>query len=461
MEPISINEITKAVNGELLSSTENFEINHINTNSKNIDKNSLFVPIVGEHFDAHEFITDAFNSGSLATFTEKQIPMNSLTDNKAIIKVNNSLEALQKFAAWYRSKLKTTVVSVTGSVGKTSTKEMIYCAISQKHNVLKTFGNQNSQIGVPLTIFNIEKKHEFAVVEMGMSEFDEMQRISNVAKPNFCVITNIGISHIENLKSKENILKEKLHAADYIGEKGILFLNGDDPILLQHYKDNRSDNFILFGENEHCQYRATEAISDGIFTEFKLICPFCQTKVKLPAIGRHNIKNALAAIAVALNLGLDIEEIKKGLLKYENPKMRQQIYNVKGITIIDDSYNASPDSIKSGIDVLKSIKAKRCIIVVADMLELGEFSENAHFELGQYIAKKKLDYAVCIGKFANNISDGINTISNKTDVKISKDNKQAYCILKSILKDGDAVLVKGSRAMHTEQIVNYLLNDFS
>ncbi len=457
MDEIFINDIVMAVEGKLLYSAENLKIKHISTNSKDIKENTLFVPIVGKRFDAHEFIEDVFKEGAVATFVQKDINISN-KENKAVIKVKDTLKALQQLATWYRHRLiKTKIIAVSGSVGKTSTKEIISCAISQKHKVLKTSGNQNSQIGVPLTIFNIEQSHDFAVVEMGMSEFGEMQRISDIVKADFCVISNIGLSHIENLKTQENILKEKLHAADYIDENGKLFLNGDDPILLEYYRQEKNKNCILFGENEQCEYKASDISSSETSTTFTLSCPCATTQIEIPSVGKHNVKNALAAIAVASSLGIDIEEIKEGLSLYKSPKMRQEIHRANGITIIDDSYNASPDSAKSGIDVLKTIKANRYIVLLADMLELGEFADVAHFQLGKYIAENNIDHAICIGKFSHQIKKGIESCVDKTDVQICNSNKEAYKAIKNILKQGDAVLVKGSRGMHTEEIVNDLL----
>lgn len=458
MQAIKLNYILKAVDGDLIQEGKEKTINHVVTNSKEIKEGSLFVPIVGEHFDAHDFIQSAFESGAVASFASKEIDLSKISSDKTIIKVHDTKLALQALATWYRENLKLPIIAVTGSVGKTSTKEMIAAAISKNHKVLKTKGNQNSQIGVPLTIFNIENFHDFAVVEMGMSEFGEMERIAKVAKPNFCVITNIGISHIENLKTKENILKEKLNAANYIGKDGILFLNADDELLLNYYNENKyKKKIILFGENKISNYRAYDTIAYEDKTKFKLRCPYGEFNLEIPTIGKHNVTNALAAIAVAFNLGLNINEIQQGLLSYKSLKMRQEIYKKNSITIIDDSYNASPDSFKSGINVLNSIKANRKVLVVADMLELGELSNKAHFDIGVLAAKNNINCIFAIGKFANFVCDGAKETNKSTETIKCENNTEAYEQLKQYLKPNDAVLIKGSRGMHTDEIVKKLL----
>ncbi len=455
MESFLLSDVIKAVDGKILYQFEDTRIIHVTTNSREVKKGSLFVPIVGNRCDAHDFIAAAFKNGAVACFTERD---NLDFNNKNLIKVENTCSALQNLASWYRSKITNPIISVTGSVGKTSTKEMLAAAFSAKHNVLKTFGNQNSQIGVPLTIFNIEKKHDFSIVEMGISEFDEMEKISKVAKANYSVITNIGISHIENLGTQNNILLEKLHSADYIGKNGKLFLNGDDPLLFSYYDSANDNRYILFGTSPHCHYMAKNILSNKHSTEFELVYPGGSTMVLLPTIGKHNVINATAAISVAHCLGLDLQEIKQGISEYETPKMRQKIHKKNNLTIIDDSYNASPDSIKSGIEVLNKTKKNRTIMVIADMLELGKLSEQEHFKIGLHIAENEIDFAVCIGNYSKYISKGIEEKNICTSIKIAENNFEAYEYLRKILQPYDTILVKGSRGMKTDEIVNNLLN---
>ena len=457
MKSLSIRDIVNAVSGELLCGNENQLISSIVTDSKKVINNSLFVPIKGEKVDAHKFINDAFKLGAKATFTQyKNLASNSGT----YILVEDSKKALQKLASFYRDKFNVPVIGITGSVGKTTTKEMVACALSYGGKVMKTKGNQNSQIGLPLTLFRLEDDDDFAVVEMGMSEFGEMQRLAKVAKVNRAIITNIGISHIENLKTQENIRNEKLHIIDCFNKNDTLFLNGNDPLL--HALEGALDvKTVFFGTEEFCDYRAVNITSTETSTEFTLVSEKYNTKVSIPTIGMHNVFNALASIAVAVDVGLDIDTILEGLNTFKQPDMRQQINRTGYITLIDDSYNASPDSIKSGINVLKTIqKNNRSIAVIGDMLELGEHSYHAHSALGEYLAEKNIDIVVTIGNESKAIVDGVKSKSQNIIAKSFNSNCEAIDYLDQIIKKNDTLIVKGSRGMHTDEIVNYLLENY-
>ncbi|MDQ5984103.1 MAG: UDP-N-acetylmuramoyl-tripeptide--D-alanyl-D-alanine ligase [Eubacteriales bacterium SKADARSKE-1] len=468
MENLTIDEIIKATKGKLLCDNSNSlhaQIESITTNSREMGKNALFIPLHGEKIDAHKFIDNAFSNGAIATLTDEH---DSVDSNKIYISVNNTLTALHDLAAYYRRKFFMPVVGITGSVGKTSTKEMISCALSSEFNVLKTTGNFNGQIGLPLTIFNLEKSHNVAVVEMGVSEFDEMKTLSNIALPTFAVMTNIGVTHIENFKSRDNILKEKFHITNSLDEKSILFVNTDDEYLSSISKEQKF-KVVTFGIDKKCDFKAENIKVDGQNTNFELNFNGKQETIKIPVIGKHNVYNALAAIAVGVNLGISIEKLKDALLLYKTLNMRQCIYSVNfdfeknqsklsengNIKLIDDSYNANPDSMRSAIEVLKLVGEKgRKVAVLADMLELGEESENLHFELGKFIAKNKIDVLITIGKEAINIAKGASGEINSTSVYSFHTNEKASEKLKEILQPKDTILIKGSRGMHTEEIVN-------
>lgn len=473
MEELSVKEIVKAVKGALLCGDENTIISDVITNSKEITRGNLFIPIKGARFDAHDFIKSAFENGAYATLTEKD----EFDKNLGVyIKVKNTRDAFQHLAAYYRSKFDIPIIGVTGSVGKTSTKEMIAAALFKYGNIMKTKGNLNSQIGVPMTIFQLNKEHDAAVVEMGISEPGEMDRISFVVKPNRAVITNIGISHIENLKTRENILKEKLNIAKYIkSSSGRLYLNGNDPVVkkesgkfydflenLEQNQDFRRDCVIYYGTDNFCDYKATDIRTVDYKTEFVLQCKHYKGKVVIPCIGIHNVYNALAAIAIAYDLGLNIDEIQSGLLTYKAMAMRQQIYKLKDINLIDDSYNASPDSMKSGIDVLVQLKGNnRGIAVLADMLELGTESKKAHFDLGKYIVEKKIEVVITVGNESKEIVNGIKAYGANALTKSFLSNEEASDYLKTIINKSDNILVKGSRGMHADEIAKELLNEYS
>lgn len=459
MEPINISEILEATNGTLISGNTDETITSVCVDSRKCKKKSLFIPLEGVNSDGHEFIKDAFNLGASVSLVQKG---HEIKDNPgcSLIEVDSTRKALGDLAKYYRHKFNIPIIGVSGSVGKTTTKEMIFAALSESMNVLKTQSNYNGQIGLPLTIFNIDSSHQAAVVEMGVSEFGEMERLSEIADIDIGVITNIGVSHIENFKSIQNTCNEKIKMINK--KSGILYLNGDSPLLSDPAVKSVHENVVYFGLNGNYPYKCEDIYSDNYETHFTLVTSEFREPITIPCLGIHNVYNALAAIAVALGMGVHIEDIKKGLLKFKNVNMRQQIFDLNGITLIDDSYNASPDSVKSSVSVLKNLlREGRNIIVIADMLELGEKSHDIHFETGRYIAIEGINVLVTIGENAKYLSDGAKS-SNQDIISMHCENNSEACeFLDENLSDGDKILVKGSRGMHTEEISNYLKNKFS
>lgn len=454
---ITIKEIINAVNGKLLCGDENSTITDIQYDSREVKSGALFVPIIGENVDAHKFISQCFESGAGASFTQYE----NTEKNGALIYVNDTKKALQDLASWYRDKFSCPIIGITGSVGKTTTKEMIYSALATKLNVMKTKGNQNSQIGLPITVFNIKEENDCAVIEMGMSMFGEMEKLADIAKPNYAVMTNIGVSHIENLKTQENILKEKINIAKHFDNNSILFVNGDDEYL-KKASDYTSAKIVTFGISENCDYRAENISYTNNSAVFTMINGNEKETVELNVIGKHNVLNALAAFAVGHCMGVDTQSIKIGLKGYNPPPLRQQIHKLEsGITVIDDSYNASPDSVRSAVNVLASINNNgRKIAVLADMLELGDIAVSEHIKIGEYLAENNIDIAVTVGDLAENIAKGFESIKKNIAAKSFVSNKDAYLYIKSVIKNGDTILIKGSRGMKTDEIVKNILNDF-
>ena len=449
MEQLSAKEIASAVKGELIG-PESAIVTSVTTNSKEVKKNSLFVPIKGEKVDAHDFIDEAFRNGASVSFTEKSQIDNLQTGT--YIKVENSICALQRLGEYYRSKFTIPVIGVTGSVGKTSTKEMISCVLSEKFNVQKTNANFNGQIGVPLTVFNIDKKTEVAVIEMGVSQFGEMERISRIAKPNICVINNIGISHIENFHTQKNILTQKLHIADYLSKKDLLIINGDDKILSEF--DFSNYNAVSFGMTKNCDCVASNIEIQNEHTKFLVKYKDLEMQVKIPVIGLHHVYNALASIIIAREACIDADVIKRGLMNFKVPSMRQQVYKFGDVDIIDDSYNASPDSMKSAIDLLKILsKGKPSVAVLADMLELGEKAKDSHVEIGKYAAENDVDVLITVGELSKNMGLGVN---NKVKVKSFMSTKQAAEYIAENFLSKCSILIKGSRGMKMDYIVKYI-----
>ncbi|MDF2609713.1 MAG: UDP-N-acetylmuramoylalanyl-D-glutamyl-2,6-diaminopimelate--D-alanyl-D-alanyl ligase [Lachnospiraceae bacterium] len=496
MDELSIKEIVAAVDGELLCGDENVRITSVSTNSNSIEPGALFVPIVGERVDAHDYIDSAFAHGAIACFTSRH---ESMRGSQAYIKVKDTIEALQMLGAYYRNRFTLPVVGITGSVGKTTTKEMIAAALATKYNVLKTDGNMNSQIGLPLMMFRIHSEHEIAVIEMGMSEVGEMAKLTLVAKPEVAVMTNIGVSHIGQLKTRENIRKEKLNIINSFGKDSVLFVNGDDNLLneinetakgyisnkesnlsSEIYKDKENSHFsanidisetsrdklieakvVAFGTTPLCDYRAENIRTIEGKTHFTLRNGKDDgEEIILSVLGIHNVNNALAALAVASHYGIPASVSKLGLYDYRPIAMRGQIKEINDIKIIDDSYNASPDSMKGGIQILLEMDGvTRRIAVLADVLELGEISYQCHYEVGAYIAEHKVDEVVTIGTEAAAIAKAIQDKGAQIITNSFTNNQEAITYLKNNLKAGDGVFIKGSRYMRTDEIVKALLED--
>ena len=442
---VKVSDIAAAAEGKLLCGDENTVITSFITDSREARAGAMFVPIRGERADGHSYIPAVLEGPAAAAFTDHEIPLGE----KPLVLVKDCREALQRAAAWYRDQFAIPIVGITGSVGKTTAKEMVAQALSAQFRVLKTAGNQNSQVGVPITVCGLRKDHTAAVVEMGVSMPGEMARIAGVVKPTCAVMTNIGVSHIEFMKTRENILAEKARIADYLPPDGALFVNGDDD-LLPTLKETMGSRVVTFGLGPTCDWRAfglNEADKGTFFT--------CQspagerTELFVPAAGEHNVRNALCAMAVARYLGVPAGDVVRAISAYKAPAMRQQMVEANGLLIIDDSYNASPDSMRSAIDVLSTrpVTGKRAA-VLADMLELGDFSQQGHYQVGQYAKERGVELLVAVGPLSREIAAGYGE-----GARWFATNQEASAFLRDALRPGDAVLVKGSRGMKTDEIV--------
>lgn len=474
MKPIQISDIVKAAGGILLCGDDKKMVTSVCINSREITEGALFVPLIGEKVDAHRFIEMAFEKGAAAVFTSEHKTCEDSMKERAFIQVEDTKKALQDFATYYRSQFSLPVIGVTGSVGKTTTKEMIAAALETKYKVLKTEGNKNSQIGLSLMMFEIEEDTQIAVIEMGMSEEGEMKRLAEIARPETAVMTNIGVSHIGQLGSKENIRREKLAIINACKEGGMLYLNADDELLEQVGKEEISMSpqseealkhmqCVYYGISEKADVRAEKIKTRGEETFFDFVYQGKKEPVILSVPGMHNVRNALTALAVAMQYGIEAGAAKEGLKIYKPIAMRGQIYENNGIKIIDDTYNASPDSMKSGIDVLLTLTdRKRRITVFGDVLELGSVSYECHYEVGVYLSSKeternKIDYLVTVGEEAKTIAKAVKERSRSIVAESFDDNAEAVSYLKKILCPGDGILIKGSRGMHMEDIVNALI----
>lgn len=455
MQNFCVRDIVNATKGTLLCGDIDREVCNVSTDSNNIPGKTLFVPIIGERVDAHKFIDSAINNGAVAVFTSEH---DEMSGDVPYIRVSNTTMALQELGKAYGHKMIMPKIGVTGSVGKTTTKEMIACALSAGYRVFKTSGNSNSQIGVPLTLLQIGMEDQIAVIEMGMSMRGEMSRLAELVELDDAVITNIGVSHIEQLKTQDGICDEKFHIEDALHtEDGVVFINGDDDILKRR-KSELKHQVITFGLDSRNDYYATDIkVKNGGIRFIINIKNKGSYRAKINVLGEHNVRNALVAVAVANRHGVPIPDAVEALADYEGVSMRQQISVCNEIILIDDSYNASPASMKAGIDVLCSVEnTGRKIAVLADMLELGEKTKEYHSEVGEYISSRDVDELILFGEFAESIgqSSGKKYVCFNTREEINE-------YLKNSLKKGDAVLFKGSRSMKLNECADYIKGEMA
>jgi len=495
MIPIKVEQLVAAVNGELLTGNKNQLVKNVTIDSREQAEDALFVPIIGEKTDGHKYVAGALQNGAKTLFMQKESSYKeeilelAAKAGAVVVSVENTVTALQQFAAWYRSRFAVPVVGITGSVGKTTTKEMISAALETEKKVLKTIGNKNSQIGLPLMMFYLDESYDIAVIEMGMSEVGEMRNLAYVAKPECAVMTNIGVAHIAQLGSKENIRKEKLNIVNEFDNESVLFVNGNDTLLHKTATEITKNSIkidcdketlpvllntkaVTFGicegkEVDEFDVAAVDLVTGGSGISFTAVIKEKEEQKRVPVFlrvyGNHNVMNALAAIAVAMRYGISPEKAAEGLKMYEPIAMRGQIKKENEITWIDDTYNASPDSMKSGAQVMLSLEGKRHIAVLADVLELGVASEGLHREVGGYLADlqeqgRKCDILVTVGTQAAFIADAAK-LGGMQAVYSFSSNAEAVEYLKEALKSGDVVLVKGSRGMHTEEIVKSFVQE--
>ncbi|MBQ2922512.1 MAG: UDP-N-acetylmuramoyl-tripeptide--D-alanyl-D-alanine ligase [Tyzzerella sp.] len=457
MKAMSLKEITAACGGHYYGdeSKLNKEVSGVAIDSRKIEEGYLFIPIKGARVDGHTFIPQVMEKGALCTLSEK--PLGAEADT--YILVDSCEQALKDLAEHYRKALGIKVVGITGSVGKTSTKEMIASVLSQKYTVLKTAGNFNNEIGLPLTIFNIRKEHEVAVLEMGISDFGEMHRLAKMARPDICVITNIGLCHLENLIDRDGILKAKTEMFDFAAPNAKYILNGDDDKLIT-VKEWEGRNPIYFGLSTELSAYAEDIHSLSLKGTSCTICLGDNSfKVTIPIPGHHMVYNALAGALVGRELGLSAEEIKSGIEALVPVSGRNNMIETENFLIIDDCYNANPISTKASIDVLATADTRK-VAILGDMFELGENEKDLHYGVGQHAAEKGIDLCICIGGLSKHTAKGaINGkwSSDKTGTILYFETKKDFLVQAgSILNKGDTILVKASHGMEFSEIVEKL-----
>jgi UDP-N-acetylmuramoyl-tripeptide--D-alanyl-D-alanine ligase len=430
-------------------------VSRVSIDSREIHKGSLFIAIRGERFDGHEFVAEAFRSGAVAAVVEAGKSMPPEVSEKGILfAVPDPVRALQDLAAYYRCKFLFPIIAVTGTNGKTTTKEMIAQILSTHYQVMKTEGNLNNHLGVALTLFSWSRNGDAAVVEMGTNHFGEIRRLCEIARPTHGVITNIGKGHLEFLVDEAGVARAKAELLESLAEKGLAFLNGDDPYLIPHRKT--AGKTITFGFGPGCDLTAKYTGMDR-FGFPKMEVDGRTLRLSIP--GRHNLYNALAAAAVGRAFGIPWAEIQEKLWQFHPVERRMELARTSGILFFNDTYNANPSSVEQALATLKDTAGlKRRIVVLGDMLELGRVSRVEHEKIGERIAALGFDGFWCTGEAMRHAAQS----AQKAGMPAAwRDSRSALAFgLSSELREGDGVLIKGSRGMHMEEVVDILRQRF-
>ena len=429
--------------------------------SRKIEPGGIFIATKGAAVDGHTFIPQVAAQGALGVVCEKAPSECDIPKGFPFILVEDSFQALKDIAEYYRSQLAIPVVGITGSVGKTSTKEFIAAVLSVKLKVLKTEGNYNNEIGLPLTVLSVRREHEAAVLEMGISDFGEMHRLSKIARPDHVVMTNIGQSHLERLGSREGILKAKSEIFDFMNPEGSVFVNGDDDLLCR-MREKEGRKVFHFGLNPSNEIFASDLESHGLSGTHAVIHGNLKVfPAEIPLPGDHMVLDALAAAAVGMHFGLTPGEIARGISQVEIVKGRGAVLKLPFCTVIDGSYNANPGSMKAAIEML-TLAPERKVALLGDMFELGEEKERLHGETGAFAVAQKLDVLVCTGELSRAMYEEARACAEKSEsagkmeIFYFESLDEMMGELPRILRKGDAVLVKASHAMGFEKVVEWL-----
>ena len=459
MYNLTIKDIIEQCNGKLIFGNPETECINYSKDTRQINKDDVYIGIKGENFDGNKFFEQALESGAKACILQDVEIDESIINkykDRAIIVVDDTIKALQKMAEFKRSKYDIPVVGVTGSVGKTSTRDMIASVVSQKYNVLKTEGNLNNHIGLPLTILRLQS-HNAMVVEMGMNNLGEIHLLSKIAKPTIAVITNVGTAHIGNLGSRQNILTAKLEILDGLKDGGTLIINNDNDLLHNWSEQNDYYKVQSFGIENSSNFEAHNIQMGNDNIKYELISKNKSMEINIPILNRAFIYNSLAAVCVGDILGISTEKIQKGIKEFELTKSRMEVIKGESITIVNDCYNANFDSMKAAIESLSRMQGNKKIAVLGDMLELGEFSKKLHYSLGVEVAKNKIDILITVGEESKNIAQAaIENNMDKNNIHICKQNEEAINLINELKRDGDIVLIKASNGMKFIEIVNAL-----
>ncbi len=456
MKAVAIGKIAEVAGGRIIQGDPGTILHSVSTDTRKIKKGDLFFALSGEHYDAHDFLAEAAAAGAGGLVISRPV---SLPPEIPVLLVDDTLAALQALAAYNRDRFRGPVVGITGSTGKTTTKDMVAAVLGVRLRTLKTEGNLNNEIGLPLTLLDLDDSFEAAVVEMAMRGPGEIAALSRIARPEGAVITTINETHLERLGTVGNIAAAKGELLEHVSPEGFALLNMESPFIKREAKRCRG-KVIFYGMDEPADLVARDLRPEREGISFNAVFQGESHGFYLPLPGRHNVLNALAAIGVGRELGLTMEEIAAGLATVALSGMRLEILEAGGLTIINDAYNASPASTRAALEVLKDMSGghRRAIAVLGDMLELGPRALEIHREVGKKAGGQGLDYLVTVGNLAAAAAEGAVQAGMARDrVFPCTEHAGALNILKDLLLNGDVVLVKGSRGMKMETIVREIL----
>ena len=452
-----VKDIIEQGKGKLLQGDLSLELGDFCKDSRLVKKGDVYLGIKGDNFDGNDFYREAIEKGASVCILDSDKDISGVSLNVTIVRVGDTVRCIQELAKYKRSLYDIPVIAITGSVGKTSTKDMIYSVLSEKYKTWKTVGNYNNHIGVPLTILGL-KDEEALVVEMGMNHKGEIEVLTNIACPTMAVITNVGTSHIGKLGSRENILRAKLEILEGLDSQGILFINNDNDLLHDSYEELKNKyKVVTIGINNDSDYRASNIKDDVFQSKFDIENKDIDVEVEIG--GEAYIYNALMAYAIGDKLGIDKKLIKRGIEKFKLSSNRlERKINKRGTIVIDDTYNANYDSMKSSVMLLGKVRGKRRIAILGDMLELGEYAVKLHTDIGEVVSDNNVDILITIGNYSKYIADRALELGFIHDNIYGFDREdECYELLEALVTDHDVVLVKGSHGMHLINVVEKIM----
>ncbi len=452
MNKLTLAEVALVTGTETNSDAEIF-FEDVTTDSRKVTDGALFVALKGEHFNGEDFAAEALHKGAAAVLVSKSAQNIS---GGVVLKVDDTLAAYRQIAGAWRNRFDIPVIAVTGSNGKTTTKDLTAAALSGLGHVQKTSGNFNNEVGVPMTLLELNDKHNAAVVEIGMRGLGQIETLAKVVRPTIGIVTNVSEAHIELLGSIENIARAKGELVESIKDGGTIILNADNPHTAgMKNLAGEGVNVVTYGLEAPADVSAKNILIGSVSTEFTLSCRGEDFDFEIPMLGRHNVSNSLAAIAAGLTLGLSVEDIQRGVSSLTTTKMRFEVIRRDGLTIVNDAYNASPASMRVAIKTTSEVYSGRLIAVLGDMMELGDISEAVHREIGAELVESRFDTLITLGELGKFIAVGARDAGLKNVYTFDTHEDAAKKILE-IVRDGDTILFKASHVMHMEKIIELI-----